>query len=427
MKAKLLTVWIAFLAEMAGAVGSLSLDDARHLAFERNQDLLAARYGIDAAAAQYVAAREFPNPTVAFSSAKIGSDNATTAAGNGIGNRNYDSIAAVSQLLEIGGKREARQRSAGAGAAGATARFDDMRRILDQGVTKAYIAAVLAGDRVSILLESAGYLNHERDIADARFKAGDIAESDRDQIGITAAQYELQARSAETAAVQARIAVDLLTGEPQPDGHWIPAETLEQLHNRPFPPAPRHAPGMNRPDVLAAEADLRRANADLYLQRAMRVPDPTLSLQVEHNPPGGGPPIDTYGAGVSFPLPLWNRNGGNIGMAQAASEQAVLALEKARFQARSDLANAREAHAEAVARWTRYHDQIVPRSAKVRETIAFAYRRGGVSLVDLLEAERADHDIRLAEVQAMADAVCAAADLAAAETEVPGGWPDGEK
>ena len=184
---------------------------------------------------------------------------------------------------------------------------------------------------------------------------------------------------------------------------------------------------MNRPDVLAAEADLRRANADLYLQRAMRVPDPTLSLQVEHNPPGGGPPIDTYGAGVSFPLPLWNRNGGNIGMAQAASEQAVLALEKARFQARSDLANAREAHAEAVARWTRYHDQIVPRSAKVRETIAFAYRRGGVSLVDLLEAERADHDIRLAEVQAMADAVCAAADLAAAETEVPGGWPDGEK
>jgi len=46
--------------------------------------------------------------------------------------------------------------------------------------------------------------------------------------------------------------------------------------------------------------------------------------------------------------------------------------------------------------------------------VAFAYEKGGQSLVDLLQAERADNDARLATAQAMADASSAAADLKAA-------------
>src|ERR1039457_4920941 len=42
----------------------LSLGDAQHLAFEKNWDLLAAAAGVDAATAQKIVARQFPNPTV---------------------------------------------------------------------------------------------------------------------------------------------------------------------------------------------------------------------------------------------------------------------------------------------------------------------------------------------------------------------------
>ena len=47
----------------------------------------------------------------------------------------------------------------------------------------------------------------------------------------------------------------------------------------------------------------------------------------------------------------------------------------------------------------------------MRESVAFAYEKGGASLVDLLDAERTDNDIRLATVQAMSDTASAVADL----------------
>ena len=79
-----------------------------------------------------------------------------TAQGNGLWQRNYDTIGAVSQLIEIAGKRHDRQMAARAGVLGAKARFYDAKRALDQGVTKAYIAALLAAENARILTESAG-------------------------------------------------------------------------------------------------------------------------------------------------------------------------------------------------------------------------------------------------------------------------------
>jgi cobalt-zinc-cadmium efflux system outer membrane protein len=398
------------------ATNTLSLADAKRIAFERNWDLLAAKSGIDMAQAQLIVAKEFPNPTAALSTAKIGSHDSSTALGNGLWERNYDSIAAVSQLIEIGGKRRDRQASAGAGIAGARARFFDARRTLEQGVTKAYVSALLADEKARVLNESARMLRHEAGIAQARLKAGDISDSDEKQIENNADTFELQAKSAEAAAVQARIAVEILLGVRQPKGNWTPADTLAQMVVAPSQLAESNTSGA-RPDVLAAEADLSQSKFNLKLQKAMRIPDPTFSLLVEHNPPGGGPPVDTFGIGVSFPLPLWNFNRGEIKAAQATVDKNALALAKAKSQAAADIAVAQAAYNEASERLERYQNQILPKSQKVRESVAFAYEKGGASLVDLLEAERADNDARLATAQAMLDTASAAADLKAA-TEV---------
>lgn len=298
------------LAQDAGAAtNTLSLAEAKRLAYERNWDLLAAKSGVAAATAQLLVAKEYPNPTFSYSTAKIGSHENGTPAGNGLWSRSYDTIFAVNQLIEIGGKRHDRKVSALAGITGAQARFYDARRLLDQGVTKAYVAALLAGENARILSESAGMLRHEVAIAQVRLQAGDISDADEKQMENNADVLALQAQSAEAAAVQARIALEILLGADQPKGNWRPAESLAQMaRNAPQ----RHDTTTNalRPDLLAAEADLTQSKSDLKLQKAMRIPDPTFSLLVEHNPPGGGPPEDTVGIGVSFPLPLWNGNRG---------------------------------------------------------------------------------------------------------------------
>ena len=143
---------------------------------------------------------------------------------------------------------------------------------------------------------------------------------------------------------------------------------------------------------------------------------------MEHNPPGGGPGIgpdvNTVIAGVSFPLPFWNLNGGSIKAAEASVDQFEAALGKARGQAAADLATAQSSYAEAHDRWRRYRDITAPKSGQVRESVAFAYDKGGASLLDLLNAEQTDNTIRLALAQAMSDTASAAADLAAALTRI---------
>jgi cobalt-zinc-cadmium efflux system outer membrane protein len=276
---------------------------------------------------------------------------------------------------------------------------------------------LLAGENARILTESARMLRHEAEIAQARLQAGDISEADEKQIENNADVFDLQAKSAGTAAVQARIAVEILLGVEQPQGRWTPVDTLTQmsLTTPQGDESPNHA---LRPDVLAAEADLNQSKSDLELQKAMRIPDPTVSFLVEHNPPDSGPPEDTVGIGVSFPLPLWNFNRGEIRAAQAALAKNQFALAKAKAQAVADVAIARAAYDEASERLQRYQNQILPKSKKVRESVAFAYEKGGSSLVDLLEAERADNDARLASAQALSDTASAVADLKAATETV---------
>ena len=406
-------------AQIAGAqTNRLTLAAARQQAFERNWDLLAAESSVDSATAQLIVSQEFPNPTASFSTAKIGSHNAGTVDGNSVWERSYDSIAAVSQLLEIGGKRRDRQVAARAGVLGAKARFIDAKRTLDQGVTKAYIAALLADENERVLNDSAGLMRHEADIARAQFNAGDLSDADKKTLEINAGQLELQAKGAAAAAVQARIAVEILMGENRPRGEWVPADSLPQLVAASLAAAPAASSNALRPDVLAAETDLQGGQAELKLQKGMRIPDPTVSVGVEHEPPDTGPAADTINVGVSFPLPLWNRNGGNIKAAQAAVNQFQEALGKARTQAMADLAIAQSTYDEAYNRWLRYRDEIGPKSGRVLESVAFQYEKGAASLLALLNAEQTDNTVRLALAQAMNDTASAAADLTAAQLTV---------
>src|SRR5438552_14150693 len=390
----------------------LTLSDARQLAFANNWDLLAAKSDIDMATAQKIIAREFPNPALSLSSMKLNVDGhpSSTRAGNGFWERTYDNVLAVNQLFEIGGKRSGRQASAMAGYAGARGRLLDARRQLGLAVTRAYIVAVQAESDAQILRQSSQSLRQEAQIAQTRLQAGDIAKTDRNQIEIAAERFELDARSAETTATTLRVALETLLGSTHPTGEWVAVDTLETLTNAGVPAAETTVPE-SRPDLAADEAGLKRAQADLQLQRALRIPDPTVQLMYEHEPPDQP---NTVGLGFSFPLPLWNRNRGGIRSASAALAQADIQLEKTKALIAADIATAELAYTDASARWRRQRDFIQPKAADIRQTIAFAYEKGGASLLDLLLAERNDSEVRLATAQAAADTATAAAALKAA-------------
>jgi cobalt-zinc-cadmium efflux system outer membrane protein len=413
-----MTHWRELLALLALSGGlahadetALSLKQARDLALAHNWDLLAAQADLDQAEAQRLVAGALPNPDVTVSLQKLG-----TIAGTST--RSRDAILAVSQLIEIGGKRRARIRSAKSGIAAARERFRFARLRLDAGLIKTYANALAAQEGALISRQSAGSLSHSAEIADTRLSAGEISEVERDQVRIAAGRFEGDAQAAEAAAMQARIALQLLVGAQKPDSRPTLSDdfqTLGAIAERVSPDVEQGADWSSRisarGDVRAASADVEKAEQDLRLQKALRIPDPTLQAQYESELPDTP---HTVGVGVSLPLPLFSMNRGAIRAAEIARDSARRALDQMRAQAWAEIETARTAFHAALRRRDAYRDELLPRALKVQQTIAFAYEKGGASLLELLEAERSLNDVRLAAASASADLVSAAADLRAA-------------
>ncbi len=413
---------LLLLVAVVARAESLSLADAQHIAWENNWDVVAAKSALELASAQKIIAREFPNPVFSYSLAKINvdhnasnsttyvsSDDGVTHPGNGLWDRSYDSIFSLSQLFETGGKRAKRGASAEAGIHVNKARLDDARRLVRLAVSRAYIATLLAEANARVLSESALALGKEADIAQKRFAAGDLSRSDKEQIEIAAQRLDLDARSAGANARSLKLAFENAIGVSDPRDDWIPADSLEALAVVERPPVMEGLP--HRPDLDAAQAAVDKAAADLKLQQAMRLPDPTVSLQYEHQPPDQP---NTVGVGVSLPLPLWNQNRGEIHAAEAAVRQAQQDLERQKAQARLEIKTAVLTCEDLAFRWHAYQNEIRPKSAEIRRSVSFAYEKGGATLLDLLAAQRTDNEVRLATAQAAADTASAAAMLAAA-------------
>jgi outer membrane protein, heavy metal efflux system len=396
---------------------SLSSTEALRLTRERNPDILAARSGLEVAEAQRQIAGEFPNPVFGWQTSKIPTDGSSTAtgAGNGWFERSYDSVLSLGQLVEVGGKRRERRRSSDEGVAVAAARLLDAERVAITATLKAYVAVVVARTNESLSIQTAESFAKTARLAADREEAGDISSSERAQVEIAAGRFQADVALAEVASRNAVQTLEAILNLPTSVGSRALTDDLATLtaataHLSIPEPLGDGQVASRRPDLLALEAALRKAEADLALQKAFRIPDPTLLAQYERQPPDQR---NTVGLGVSIPIPAGNRNGGAIRAAQAALRAAQRELELGRSRFLAELAANRAALTSASARATNFVDVLLPKAEKVRQAVEFAYREGAASLLELLEAERSANEIRLAAASAQGDLITARSDFAA--------------
>jgi cobalt-zinc-cadmium efflux system outer membrane protein len=414
---------VAALCALAAASGRaedvprLTLAEALRLASARNSDLLAARADLESARASRVTVLALPNPVLGYSTSKISTDGmpAGTISGNGFYSRSYDTVVSATQLVEIGGKRKDRRLSADEGILGATARVADAERLLDAAVVKAYSAAGVARASATIARETAASFEKTAGLAKERETAGEISVSERMQIEIAAGRFLADAAQADLAYGNAARTLAALLSMPA----VAPSEDLD-APGVVVPPASPATPDdetflARRPDLAALDAAVRKSEAELALQKAFRTPDPTLLAQYERQPPDLR---NSVGFGVSFPLPVFNFNGGAIHAAQVAVESARRDLDRGALRVRQDLAATRHALETAQARALRLVNDLLPKARTVRDTVRFAYEQGAASLLELLEAERNANDIRLAAISARGDLASARADFLAARPGV---------
>ena len=98
-----------------------------------------------------------------------------------------------------------------------------------------------------------------------------------------------------------------------------------------------------------------------------------------------------------------DRNQGNVERARQEHRRAELDTRAVERGLLTEVDNARVSWRSAHARVTRYEDGLLEQAESVLATVEYAYRKGGASLIELFDAQRAHNEVRRAYYAARAD------------------------
>ncbi len=143
------------------------------------------------------------------------------------------------------------------------------------------------------------------------------------------------------------------------------------------------------PDLRAARSAVARSEAALALARRQRIPDASLTLSyAQEGTTSAAVSPPTWTLGVALPLPVFNRQEGEIARAEAEASASRIALARAEAAATADVEGAWAAYEGARAQAERMQDRLLERARTALDLVTVQYRKGAASLIDLLDAQR---------------------------------------
>ena len=362
-----------------------------------NVDLAAQRYNVSIAQAQLVAARVSPNPTLSFGGTRDVSNKQQPSSENG----------GLSQMIEVGGKRHFRVSAATKNLLASSATLEDFFRTLRGTAANAFIDAVASDMIVQQKSKAAESLRGLADLNRVRFKEGDIAEVDYNQATVDSLQAEADLISAKATGSSALLALVQLLGKPGPT---LPRPSSDlKIGDRKFELARLLKRTMQtRPDIVAARHAYESARASVCLARANRLPDVTLNAGLQQNESGRNPinPSPNYNLlnfGFSVPLPFFNSFRGEYLVATNTALQSEKTLQSVELKAEVDVRQSFQRFRFSEQRAAQYEGSILDLAVKVLEARLEAYKTGGATLLDVLTAQKAESEVRLAAIDALSE------------------------
>lgn len=364
-----------------------------------NLDLAAQRYNVSIAEAQLVVARVYPNPTFQLGyNGDVSHQKQLT---------NY--AAGLSQTILLGGKIRARTDLAQSGIKVATSQVADFFRNLRANAAGAFVDGLTQLLNVERKRRSMETLEQLVKSNTERLRVGDIGEVDLIQSRVALLQARSDFSAAQSALQQTLAGLAVLVGRQQQDGLWRPSGNLE-IGIRQFAVEDLIKQALaTRSDVVAAQSVVEAAHAQYVLVQANRVPDLTVGLNSGYfariiNPIDPAPIWKSLGVNISIPIPISNLvNQGDLQAALNAELQAKQSLAALELRATTDVRSAYERFTLAADAVAHYSSQLLQDADRVLEAKLYSYNRGAASLLEVLEARRANNDIYLAYYAALSE------------------------
>ncbi len=356
--------------------GPLSLRDAVSVTLAQSPELRSFGWGRRAAEARQLQAGRRPNPIVSTTLEDIGAARALDAVQPQV-------TVQLSQLVELGGKRAARQRAAGLDQDLATWDYEAARLNVLTRVTSAFLAVLAAQQAIGQATEALDVAGQVQRTVAERVTAGVASPIEATRAGVLVASARIEVDRAKRTLDARRRQLATHWGS---DTALFASATGALTDLPPIPPlaALDHAVVIT-PDVARWTAEIARRQAALALARAARVPDVTFSAGYRRFTSASSQAVVL---GATLPLPWFDRNRDGIRAAEADLQRAGEAARAAQLGVRASLADAHRALSSAGDDVNTLRTEVLPGARSVFEAVREGYQLGRFGLMDVLDAQR---------------------------------------
>ena len=375
--------------------GPISITEAVSEALDHNLSLLAERYNVGVADAAVLTAGLRPNPVVTVSAMLP----ETALVDTGIATR--EGAIRTDYVFERGGKRDRRVEQATLARSVAELQLLDVTRKLVLDVEMAFADVQLAKLNLALAQENLDAFENVVAVNVERVRTGDLAQVELARSRLAALQFQNDVEQQTSKLAVARTRLGSLLGRPLMASVDVigdlrrDSDTIDRdlLRSRALEA---------RPDLRAARSDQARSLADIRLQLANGKIDFTISGEY-HRQDGGGLIGNNYGIFFSAPLPVFNRNQGEVARARTQQQQLDAKTRALEADITADLDAAFTQYTSARSIVERIERDMLAQARDVRSTMEYSYRRGEASLVEFLDAVRAFNDTTRSYNEARAD------------------------
>lgn len=304
----------------------------------------------------------------------------------------------IYQLIELGGKRAARVNAALLGEELAAKDYDIKRIEIIFRIANVFTEVLAAQERLRLAEETEQVAQHVVSTVSGRVQGGKVPpiEETRVKIGLSTTRIELEQAQRDLVGARKRLALLWNSSAPQFDKALGNLETLVAPPN--FQMLEMRV--LDNPMALRAMKNIEQRKALLEVEQTRRIPNLTVNAGAVHHAQLGG---TTVVAGVQIPLPLFDRNQGNVKEAHQRVDKAVDEQAAMELRLKTELAQSYET---MLAVWNEINilrNEIVPGAKSAFSVMRRGYELGKFGLLELLDAQRTLFQNQLLYVRALAN------------------------
>ena len=377
----------------AAAAEPLSLAKAIELALEGNPEVAAAKRQWEATEGQVLQGRSRPNPELAYSLEDTRSKTRTQSW-------------QLNLPVELGGKRAARTKAAEKTREQAQAQLAELQATVRANVAAAYFDVLTAQERLVLARDSAALAKSSTDTVSKRVAAGKVSPVEESKARVAEAGVRVELAQAASEQRNALSRLFALLGRID-----APYTVLEgKAENLPSVPSLVDLQPLiaSSPGVVLARIEVDRRKALTDLEQSKRVPDITVSAGIQRS---NETQRNILLFGVSVPLPVFDRNQGNLLEALKLEDKARDELQGATVRLHSEVAQAQERLSTIAAEVQSLRQDVLPGAKSAYDAATIGFENGKFNFLEVLDAQRTYFTAKSQYLKALGEAHRAAADV----------------